>query len=117
MGCDAISALIDPEPETPECESGIYDECDVCDGPGKVPETNEDCGWVTDCGYVTVALDPEDYYCTGWNWGIPCTSNADCNNAGGGASTGGSCMTCCQQVWQCEDVYECDEYTVYECPD
>ena len=34
MGCDDISALIDPEPEAPECESGIYDECDVCNGPG-----------------------------------------------------------------------------------
>ena len=103
----------------PECTSGEFDECGVCDGPGEVPTTHQNCGWVTDCGYVTVSLGSNSYCANSCINGYSCSWNSDCyyNNgfAGSGCNSGYYCVTTTQD-YQCQDVYECYEYTTYSCP-
>ena len=50
------------------------------------------------------------------NDGAYCTWNGDCYiNTGLGQCYIGTCITT-EQVWLCDDVYECEEYTTYDCP-
>ena len=106
----------------PECASGEFDECGVCDGPGKIPENEDDCEYVTQCGYVTVSLGVNDRYCysafySGCSANYqPCYSNSDCVVNNGFAS---DCSIPCKTTTEdyvCEDVYECNTSTTYVCP-
>ena len=105
-----------------ECSSGVFDECGVCDGPGKVPENEDDCAYVTQCQYVNVELGSDSYCsggCSNMN-GNYCESNPDCYYSGGfaglGCNDGHHCVKY-QQEYVCEDVYECNSSVTYVCPD